>query len=491
MPAALPPRVSNRSPIVVAVLSIAFGLFIAFVSWAWGSMALAAVVIGPIAIAIGVMAFPAARQRLGELLPKLTWWHGLWLLLYMSGLVFRPGRSMSAVKAEPIDGWAMLRIGPEVIVCTILLIRLALRKPAWLKSFFRGMVGALAVYATVCLVSSLWSVYPAWTFYKSWEYLVDVATLAAILVSIQSTEDYATLINWTWAILTMELLWTLAQGVIFHKDAWDDMGRLASQIPMGSANAMSGVAAMVTIMALCRLLPLQPRPRAARAFYVAAFLVGMACLIFSKTRNALAGFVVAVCLILFLSRRIRTGAILTAVAVLLLAMSSVQGDLYDYLSRGQTENTLENLNGRMSWWTFAWEQFSHHPVTGLGAYAGGKFAVLSKIGWEDASSLHSDYIETIVGTGLGGLTPLLASLIGTWWFLVKFVKDKAATAAERQFAYEFIGVLGIITVHSFFNVEMTWQTPIPYLLTVGFAEFLRRKYQYAQPANRPVAVNAR
>ncbi len=482
------PRSSRRNAIVIAGLSVGFGLLVAYLSYASGMLALAMLVAVPAAVVTTVLALPAARQRLVELLPKLSWWHGLWFLLYLSGLVFRPGRSLSAVRAEPIDAWAMLRIGPELIVCVVLLVRLALRKPAWLKSFFRGMVGALAFYAGVCLLSSVWSVYPAWTFYKSWEYLVDVGTLATILVTVQSTEDYGTLINWTWAILSMELLWTLAQGAIFRNDAWDDMGRLTSVIPMGSSNAMSGIAGMVAITALCRLLPIEPLKRSARAFYVAAFMLGFICLILAKTRNALAGFVFAVCLILFFSRRFRTVAILAVVAAGLLAMSSVQGDLYDYLSRGQTENTLTNLNGRMNWWTFAWEQFSHHPVTGLGAYAGGKFAVLTKIGMEDASSLHSDYIETIVGSGLGGLLPLLASLIGTWWFLVKFVRNRLLTAAERQFAYECVGVLGVITIHSFFNVEMTWQAPIPYLLVVGFAEFLRRKYQNAPAKNRSFPV---
>jgi O-antigen ligase len=197
----------------------------------------------------------------------------------------------------------------------------------------------------------------------------------------------------------------------------------------------------------------------------------------SKTRNSLAGFLFAVCLLFFFSKRVRMGTALAVLAVVLIAATSIRGPVYDYITRGQSEQSMESLTGRMDWWTFAWQQFSQHPVTGLGAYAGGKFAVLPKMGWEEASSLHSDYIETIVGTGIGGLIPLLAALIGSWWFLVRFVRSVDLTTMERQLAYECVGVLGVITVHSFFNVEMTWQAPIPYLLVVGYAEFLRRKYQ--------------
>ena len=95
-------------------------------------------------------------------------------------------------------------------------------------------------------------------------------------------------------------------------------------------------------------------------------------------------------------------------------------------------------------------------------------------------SLHSDYIETMVGTGLWGLVPLLAALIGTWWLLVRFVRDRSLTSLERQLAYESIGVLGVITLHSFFNVEIVWQAPLAFLAVLGYAEFLRRKQKAAR-----------
>jgi hypothetical protein len=62
-----------------------------------------------------------------------------------------------------------------------LALRLVPRQAEWTRSFFRGLVGALPIYASVSIVSTLWSVYPAWTLYESLEYFVDVALLAAIL----------------------------------------------------------------------------------------------------------------------------------------------------------------------------------------------------------------------------------------------------------------------------------------------------------------------
>jgi O-antigen ligase len=472
-------RPSIGNSLIIIILGLLGGLVIAYVSYESSVISSVLVLVGLLpAAAVGFFfAVPGSRRRVLALIPPLTWWHGLWLLIYMSGLVFRPGRSLGAVRSDPVDAWAMLRIGPEAIVAVVLLVRLALKKPAWLRSLFRGMVGALAFYALVCLLSSVWSVYPGWTAYKSWEYLVDVSLLATILVTVRSTEDYASLMNWTWTVLSCELLWTLVQGAIWRDDAWDELGRLRSVVPLGSPNSMASVAAVVAIVALCRVLPFDHHRRALKAFYIAILGLSLGCLFVSKTRNSLAGFLFAVCLLFFFSKRVRMGTALAVLAVVLIAATSIRGPVYDYITRGQSEQSMESLTGRMDWWTFAWQQFSQHPVTGLGAYAGGKFAVLSKMGWEEASSLHSDYIETIVGTGIGGLVPLLAALIGSWWFLVRFVRSVDLTTMERQLAYECVGVLGVITVHSFFNVEMTWQAPIPYLLVVGYAEFLRRKYQ--------------
>ena len=38
-----------------------------------------------------------------------------------------------------------------------------------------------------------------------------------------------------------------------------------------------------------------------------------------------------------------------------------------------------------------------------------------------------------------------------------------------------IGVMTVITIHSFVNVEMTWHHPTLFLIILGWAEFLRRK----------------
>jgi hypothetical protein len=480
---------AGAGPVAIIAGGLLLGVLIAYLAYASSGFGPVLVLLAlPVAIAVVVVALPNTKTKLFALAGKLTWWHLLWLLIYMSGMVFRFARDVQAARAEAIDSVAMLRIAPEVIVLAVLLVRLVLRKPNWLGSLFRGLVGALAFYALACLMSALWSVYPEWTLLKSGEYLIYVMFMATVLVTVQSSEEYSSLFNLTWTFLGVDLLWTWTQTLIWA-DAWDQWGRLTGVFPIEAANVVGEVGAFVAIVALCRLLPLDGERRPDRAWYLLVLVLGGSALLASQTRNDLAAFLFGFGLIILVSKRLRLGAALAAATIPVIAVAGLNSTVYDYLTRGQSEKEMSSLTGRMAWWSFAWDQFQHHPFTGLGAYAAGRFAILGKLGL-DMGSLHSDYIETMVGTGLLGLVPLLAALIGAWWLLVRFVRDRSLTSMERQLAYESIGVLGVVTLHSFFNVEIVWQAPLAFLAVLGYAEFLRRK-QGAARVTEPVDTDLR
>jgi O-antigen ligase len=477
-------------PLVIGVAGFFVGGLLFYLAYDWGSLVPVAFIFGvALAMVAGIAVFPAVRVRLIAVAKKLSWWHGLWFLTYFGGLVFREGRDLQSVESIPVDAVALLRVVPELIVAAVLLLRLAMKRPAWLGSFFRGVVGALGVYGLVCLTSSLWSVYPPWTFYKSGEYLISVALLAAILLSAQSTDVFASLMNLTWTIFLIELGWGWIQTLIWPADAWDQWNRITSVVPLISANGMGYTAAVVSTIAICRLLPLE-RGRVNRLLYSLVLLLGVATMIMSKTRNAIAGFILAFALLIAFSRRWRLGLVFGALTLPVLAFTGAGGSIFEFLARGQSEKEIVSLSSRMDWWTFAWHQFMQHPFTGLGAYAGSRFAVLGKLG-VDAGSLHSDYVETIMGTSFWGLIPLLVAIIGTWWLLVRFVRSQSLQPAERQFAYECACVLGLTTLHSFFNVEIVWQAPLTFLCILGYAEFMRRKQLGVTPAlSRAAAIGA-
>jgi len=485
-------RAGQHSTMVLITLVLGGGLLGAllfYAAYTSGSFLPVLVVFGAVAgCVVVVRVFPATRERVSDLVSRLRWWHGLWFLVYFSGLVFREGRDASEVANAPVDATALLRIVPEMFVAAVLLVRLYMRRPFWLRSYLQGVVGAMGIYAVVCLVSTLWSVYAPWTLYKSGEYAIYVALLAAIVQMTPDTLSFRSLLNLTWTISVLEMLWAWAQTVIWPADVWDNWGRITSVLPQISANGMGQSSAVVATIAACRLLPLE-RGKRDRIFYGVVIALALGTLVMTKTRNSIAGFVLAMGLMIVLSRRWRFGLVAGAAGVVLLAFTGAGSTAYEFLARGQSQAEIAGMSSRVDWWGFAFHQFMQHPFTGMGAYAGSRFGVLAKMGGDAPTSLHSDYIETIMGTSFLGLVPLIAAILGIWYWLLRSVRSALVTPEQRQLAYECSCVFAVTFLHSFFNVEMIWQSPMTYLCVLGAAEHIRRSRKRAgENLSRAVAV---
>ncbi len=425
-------------------------------------------------------ALSQAARNFSALRKQLAWWQALWLLLFLSGLIFRQ-RDAQDIKAAPLDLWAAYRISLVSITALALFVRLVFRQTEWTRSLFRGLVGALAVYSLVCVASTLWSVYPAWTLYKSLEYLVDVALIAAILATVRSAQTYKTLFDWTWMLLGGLLIAVWAGAVVWPEEAWLPTNgllrvRLAGVLPLLDQNSVGEFAAYLAIVALTRLH--FSNCFGERTFYRLIFAFGLITLFFSQTRVAIAGFVVAALLVLFLCKRARLSSlfvllpILVLTAAVLLLTTNVGDFLWAFWTRGETPEMLQSLSGRLTTWEFGWKMFQEQPLTGYGAYAGGRFVVVQD---PTGAGVLNSYVEVIVGTSIWGLCPLLLALAGSWWFLIKSLADFSYPCLKRQLAVEAVGVLTIVTARSFFTDLLIWHPAMAFLATMGYAEFLRRQ----------------
>jgi O-antigen ligase/polysaccharide polymerase Wzy-like membrane protein len=422
-----------------------------------------------------------------------TWWHWPLALLVLSTLVFRV-RNNQEVTSAPIDAWALLRIGPEAIVAGVLGWRLLNRETTWRHSLFNGLVCLLAIFAFICVISSIWSVYPAWTLYKSLEYLLDVATLAAILATVSSMEEIRRLGNWIWFLYALDLVWCWISAVIWPTEALDELGRLSSPWPEISYNSLGASSALVSIVALARLF--RKPEKSERAWYTLLLVFGLITLLASQTRNAMMGFVVGAFLVFIFERKAWIGigiglaGILGRVFYLVFSLASVPSlselpavlvgpRVLQFLARDQTDTQISGLSGRGDWWTFAWHQLMQRPLTGYGAYAGGRFAVLGKLGIV-TSQIHSDWLEVLTDTSFWGLIPFVLAFVACWWIVARCYWDRSLAPDERDWLPEIAGLLGVITVRSFFNIEMSWHAPLFYFAILAYAEFLRRKRQAAK-----------
>jgi hypothetical protein len=466
---------------VLVGFSISVGVSLLAGSSPYGVLIAAAIILAAIpVIALMIQAAPQALASARELAGNWTWWHPLWFFIFFSMLVFRI-RDVGAAQANPLDAYAMLRVIPESFVFLTLLVRLALKKPNWLGALFQGIPGAMAIYCLICLATTAWSVNASWTAYKSLEFLADVSLLAAVVASAEGFVTYKSLVDWTLAFYGLSLLGVWSNLPIWPTEAMDG-GRLTGVIPVEASNSVGTSGAVLSIIALCRLLPVFGTVKN-RAWYLLLLLFGMVSMILSQTRNAEAAFIFAVGLIVFFSPRIRKFAIWGGVvlAPIVTAVVLLNNRLLTYAwnfvlsvaERDQSDAAVGSLSGRTEWWAYGIAQLMHHPWTGLGAYAAGRFAVLGKLGVGSAAMMHSDWIEILIGTSFWGLIPFSAALFAAWWLLYRCIRSDAFSPDQRQLALELFALLGMLTMHSFFNDELSWHCPLLYFAILGYAEWVR------------------
>jgi hypothetical protein len=469
-------RQLNLNIFFIVITSLFMGLSIVVLSLRFDYSTLFIFVFG---LPLGLLIFkvlPIAISKIKNLTVQLRWWHILWLFVFLSGLVFRT-RDVETIQESSIDFWAFYRIGLMILVAFVLLEQLIIRRLIWIKSLFYGLIGLLAGYALMNMISTLWSVYSTWTLYKSIEYLTDVALIAAIVTSMESYQEFKTLFDWTWVLtgLIMASVWlgvlVWPEQAIFH-----GVGLVRLQIqgvlPQVSANGVGYLGAILGIVALTRLL-LQPKHK---QFYLIVFFVSMAILVLSQSRSPLTGFLVALPLVLFVSKRIGILALSAGLVMALLFLTNADNLFWKFFQRGQDPELFASLSGRVSWWKLGWNFFKEHPFIGYGAYVGGRFIVLSKLGFTTTASIHSTWLEVLLGVGLIGLQLIVGVLLGTWVILLRFVFQIKEHNLLHHLTVEAIGVLVILSVGSFFSPQFIWHPPLEFLLILGYVEFLRRNY---------------
>ncbi len=427
-----------------------------------------------------------AFSKFRVLLPKLHWYHTLWLFVLASSFVIRL-RDMGELQRNPLDAAALYRVGLVGITAFILIIRLVLHRTPWMSSLFRGLVGVMAAFALMCALSTLWSVNVPFTLYKSLEYLTDVILLAAILVTVQSVESYEVLFDWTWVLTGLLVASAWIEAPIWPQDAFDEeymsgvlKFRISGVFPGQGSNALGTFGAIIAVIAFARLLPAAGR-KFDRAWYGFVLMIGIVTMVCTQTRSAMGGFFIGAILVLLFTNRLRISAALGVVAAAGLAWTGASGTLLAFLQRGQNKMQMLSLTGRVQWWSTAWQVFKQRPFSGFGAYAAG-FAIWPKLGEKGFGPLHSDYIEVLVGNGIWGPLPILIALVGTWWILVKFLRILPAASLERQLAIESVAVLAIVTTRSVVMNLIILHPPIQYFVLLGYAEYLRRRYGGRAPA---------
>jgi O-antigen ligase len=431
--------------------------------------------------------FPAAKilfRESAKLAHSFTWWQGLWLIMFLSGLVFRV-RDEHDIQQSALDGWAVYRILLDAIVGVVLIERLLRGKTQWVRSLFRGLIGVMAIYPLLCAVSTSWSVAPGFTFFRAVEYLLDLSLLACIAATLDSVEEYEKFANWTWTLLGLLVVSAWIGAIVDPADAlvqsfsYGPLSiRLEGVCPGIDANSIGEFCAILASIALCRILD-DPKRKYDRALYRLLFAAALVTLIFTQTRAAVAAFLFSIILLFIFTRRFVLGAILGITAslagVILVVFTHFGETVTNYLLRGQSVSEAETMSGRAQFWQFAMQKISERPWIGYGGYAGGRFVVLPGLGLPGKTDVLNTLVESLLDIGVWGPLTLVTVLGVVFWYLARSTRDTSLEPAERHLGMEILLAASIVSMRCLVSGNITSHPALGFLTCLGCAEFLRRR----------------
>jgi hypothetical protein len=449
-------------------------------------IALAAIILVPAGLILAWIGLPQGVKAWNKLRHHIRWYHWLWTLMFISDFVWS-ARTAQATQADPLAPSTWARIGPELVIGFVLLLGMARKQIDWPKSVFQGLFNAIGVFCLIGFISTFWSVYKPFSAYKSIEFFEDAIVLAVVIMNCVDVEDFEVFWNFAWIITGVNLFWVWCNLLFWPSEALqpvpdtgDPVPRLQGVVPVVGYNAVGVAGAIIALVALARLFPYGKRKVENGAWYIGIFIFGCASLFMSQTRSAMLGFGLAAILILLIAGRFYLLVGTAAAGIASLLLTPLGPLAWDFVSRSQSAEELESLSGRTDWWAYGYIVWKQHPYTGVGMYAAGKFAVMQEIGKGDTATMHSDWLEIFVGTSVWGLFPVIFLVLACWWLLGHYLTKREFSLAERQLAMEAIGILLILTVRSFFNVELVWHSPSNFFPVVGCAEYLRRRWRSMQ-----------
>jgi hypothetical protein len=336
--------------------------------------------------------------------------------------------------------WAILAFGAAAVGLSLLV---AGARPAPLELAF--VVGLAAVAGWQAL-SAEWAPDPGRALEDALRGTVYVAAAAAFLVLGRAAGPRAVLIG-----LIAGGAATLAYGLVAHaRSATVDPfeGTLLYQ-PLGYANAIGILAAMLLLLTLSLLV--DERARAAQAALVFVVCVSMVALVSTQSRGAwLAGMVglatTAVFLVLGRGRWLPLWFGLVAMFVVSLLLSPL------VVEPARLHATLTD---RVYYWPFAWHALDS-PLRGLGSGAFAQLWALERPVAVNAIDAHSLFLEMLLELGAVGLVLGVATLSVP---LVAALRGAGGWAAGATGAYV------AFLVHA--AVDWDWEMPAVTIVALG------------------------
>jgi O-antigen ligase len=269
------------------------------------------------------------------------------------------------------------------------------------------------VYIAVVFIGAPLSVNAPLTIYRGIELTSMLVVIAGARrsVGIEATRRLGDLLYW----FSVALVGTVWLGVaLFPSEAiktflnqevrWNF--QISGVFPEISSNGVGILAVVVAVWSFTRTVSGRTRPIIGYPIAI----VSVATLIAAQYRTGYAALIVASLVWLWVRRQWGWLTVAAAASSMVVFFaSSTIASVAPYVLRGTAEQAA-GLSSRTYWWSAAIPVWESSPFVGRGLLTGTRYEVLEPLGLTTTSSIHSTWIEALVGTGIVGVALLVASL---------------------------------------------------------------------------------
>jgi O-antigen ligase len=413
---------------------------------------------------------------------SFRWMYLAWILILGGSSVWNLTRDVRfSVEEAGADNYVRL-----VLLSLGVLVVLAIGAKyrfAFLSELGAGVLGIFSFLALWGLASTLWSISPAGTLAKSFEYCTQLALLVLATSLIRcGTRDprnrllaLKSVFDWNWFLLCLSTVLVYV-GILVWPDyaIIEGVGELGfslqGALPAVSANGVGQLGAILGIVAIVRI----EKP-GSRKVFIPILAISLLTMVLAQSRSPILGFLLAVVVVLVASRRF--GFLLFVGVLAGAALLSPYGmGIYEFLRRGQTDGTISTLSGRTTYWEESFQALQGNWLNGYGANAGGRFVLQTALGEEEVSTTHNMYVEALVDIGVVGLILLVTGIVVTWLWLFKLRSYAMKDPIGRLLWLESLGVFTILMVRSMFSVSFIWsQTVLTFGLVLILVAVMRKE----------------
>jgi len=344
-----------------------------------------------------------------------------------------------------------------------------------LRSRLPSTVSPWLVYGMIGLGTSFASPDPLGAAYWALCYLAVIAALWYYLTGTRPLDRAVELNQLTWLITTAFLLALLAvarEQLVEHISASGSGYGVYGQVKTAAGAGVSRASGMARFLAVPGIVAFVRSFSSRGLARVWWGLVAAGCgvlLMAMQSRGAMVAYVFAVLFAMIVLRPTTRvlGALLIALMGLTLALQFTQETLPDdsyvrkaaeYFRRGQSEDDLYSMTGRVRDWKTAWGLIKDSPVWGYGFQADRHLI---------GQHVHNTYLYALLTAGILGTVPFLYGLGRAWLALVRVLKG--SRNVQHAFVVQVGAILAFFTVRSIPEVSGTLFTVDLMVMLPGMA----------------------